>query len=140
MNNLSQLLTPTPTGRTRMKINFMVSCVITCLILLCAVPSSWAQSRPAGNNDESTAAQLATRDLATLKESAQLSKLQEDYVYNMFLGKYQYLEQHEATGPRWELNMQASARKLRELLGEDVYLRLIDLGLINRWFGINEKN
>ncbi len=118
----------------------MVSCVITCLILLCAVPSSWAQSRPAGNNDESTAAQLATRDLATLKESAQLSKLQEDYVYNMFLGKYQYLEQHEATGPRWELNMQASARKLRELLGEDVYLRLIDLGLINRWFGINEKN
>ena len=60
-------------------------------------------------------------------------------IHNMFLSKYQYLEQHQASGPRWELQVEVNKRKLRELLGKEAYLRLDKAGLIGQWFGITQE-
>ena len=60
-------------------------------------------------------------------------------IHNMFLSKYQYLEQRQASGPRWELQVEVNKRKLRELLGKEAYLRLDKAGLIGQWFGITQE-
>ncbi len=86
-----------------------------------------------------SSATRAQKDITTLKKHVQLSKSQEEYIHNMFLSKYQYLEQHEASGPRWELQVENNKRKLRELLGEEAYLRLDKAGLIEQWFAVTNE-
>lgn len=86
-----------------------------------------------------SSATRAQKDITTLKKHVQLSKSQEEYIHNMFLSKYQYLEQHQASGPRWELQVEVNKRKLRELLGKEAYLRLDKAGLIGQWFGITQE-
>lgn len=112
-------------------------CLLACLVLG-GFPQQ-AQASPATNptratSQDSTSARRATQALATLKMHTELSKQQEEYIHNMFLGKYQYLEQHEASGPRWELLVETNKRKLREWLGEEAYTRLEKAGLIEEWF------
>lgn len=118
--------------------NLLVSCMVVCL-LSCVTSPTWANPRIGWEKTDSTSIQRAERDIADLKDHVQLSKSQEDYIYNMFLGKYQYLEQFGASGQRWELRMKTGRRKLRELLGEEAYLRADQAGLVSRWFG-NDEN
>lgn len=116
---------------------FLMSGLCICL-LSCFTSVSRANPRMVWDGTDSTSIQRTDRDLSDLKKHVQLSKSQEDYIYNMFLGKHQYLEVHEATGSRWELRVETNKRKLRELLGEDVYLKLAKAGLIEYWFDITQ--
>jgi len=117
---------------------FVASCAFACL-LSCVTLASWANPKIGWGGADSTSIQLAERDLSDLKEHVPLSKSQQEYLYNMFLGKHQYLEVHDTTGPRWELRVETDKRKLRELLGEEAYLQLDRAGLIARWFNNTQE-
>jgi hypothetical protein len=88
---------------------------------------------------DSTANQRAAEDLATLEKHIKLTKAHQESIYNMFLGKYQYLERHEASGTRWEWTVKINKQKLREWLGDEAYTLLDDAGLIKQWFGVTQQ-
>lgn len=90
-------------------------------------------------SEDSMSFQKAAQDLLEMKKHVELNREQEEIVLNMFIGKHQYLEVHEATGPRWELIVKSRKRLLLEILGEEAYLRLDQAGLINQWFGSNQE-
>lgn len=81
---------------------------------------------------------LVKNDLVELKKHVNITKQQEDSIYNLFLSKYQYLEIHAPNGGRWELIKMNGKRKLKELLGDESYQLLDGAGLIIQWFDINE--
>lgn len=114
-------------------------CLLACLVLGGFPQQTQASPITNAASLDSTAALRAKQDLAILKKHTELSIPQEEYIHNMFLSKYQYLEQHQASGPRWELQVEVNKRKLRELLGKEAYLRLDKAGLIGQWFGVTQE-
>lgn len=128
---------------------FLVLCVIALSPCtgLAETSNCFSYSLSAGFTDsisnkdskDSTAATRAAADLEVLKSHVEISKLQEEHIYNMFLSKHQFLERNEAVGLRWESRLAANKRRLQALLGEEAYYRLLAAGMIEYWFGVKQK-
>lgn len=100
----------------------------------------WPTFTSAKQTKPDSLAHRATQDLVELKKHAQLSKSQEEHIYNMFLTKHQYVEQLGTDGPRWELIRKTSIDKLRELLGDASFSQIEQEGLVEKWYGTEKSS